>query len=149
MNKSKLIDEIVVQLNEKLSELARYSDDLRSSLESEGKSTAGDKHDTGRAMIHLEQEKLQNQLQEIKGQIQRIKVLEKNTALSSKVDYGSFVKTTGPNFLMGIGLGKIDFQNFTVFCIGMETPIGKLIKGLKEKDSFNFKGKLEQVISVE
>lgn len=149
MNKSELIEEIVVQLNEKLSELSRYSDDLRNSLESEGKSTAGDKHDTGRAMIHLEQEKLQNQLQELKGQIQRVKTLEKNATPSNSAEYGSFIKTTGPSFLMGIGLGKIEFQNLTTFCVGMETPIGKQIKGLKENDSFNFKGKDERVITVE
>ena len=38
---------------------------LQESLNSETKSSAGDKHETGRAMVQLEQEKLGQQLQEI------------------------------------------------------------------------------------
>ena len=148
MDKSNIIEAILLQLQEKLNELSDYSDDLTNALESEGNSTAGDKHDTGRAMIHLEQEKLQNQLKEIKGQIQRIKSLEQNKNTSSEIEYGSFVETTGPRFLMGIGLGKIMVKQNPVFCIGMETPIGKQLKGLKEKDSFQFNGKRETILTV-
>lgn len=149
MNKSDLIKAISTQLQEKLEELASYSDDLRNALESEGKSTAGDKHDTGRAMIHLEQEKLQNQLKEIKSQIQRINTIEQANIKSDVIDYGSFVITTGPYFLLGIGLGKVNTNTGTVYCIGMETPIGKLLKGLKKQDTFPFLNKKEQVLSVE
>ena len=38
---------------------------LRESLESEQKSSAGDKHETGRAMVQLEQEKLGKQLHKL------------------------------------------------------------------------------------
>lgn len=148
MDKSNIIEAILLQLQEKLNELSDYSDDLKNALESEGKSTAGDKHDTGRAMIHLEQEKLQNQLKEIKGQIQRIKSMEQNKNNSSEIEYGSFVETTGPQFLMGIGLGKVMVKQKPVFCIGMETPIGKKLKGLKVKDSFKFNEINEIVIAV-
>ncbi len=39
--------------------------DLRESLDSETKSSAGDKHETGRAMLQLEREKAGSQLAEI------------------------------------------------------------------------------------
>lgn len=148
MDKTQLITAINFQLNEKLNELSIYSDDLMNSLQREEKSTAGDKHDTGRAMIHLEQEKLQNQLKETKTQIQRIKSLEQNKNNTKTIDYGSFVKTTGPFFLIGIGLGKITSNKRTVFCIGIETPIGKQLKGLKKDDCFDFIGKTEKIISI-
>ena len=40
-------------------------DEIQESLTSETKSSAGDKHETGRAMLQLEREKAGNQLAEI------------------------------------------------------------------------------------
>ena len=42
--------------------------DIQNSLQSETKSSAGDKHETGRAMLQLEREKTGHQLAEIQKQ---------------------------------------------------------------------------------
>ena len=43
----------------------KRSDELYESLNSETKSSAGDKHETGRAMIQLDREKIGQQVKEI------------------------------------------------------------------------------------
>jgi len=60
---------------ERLGRIQRQIKELETALTSETKSSAGDKHETGRAMIQLEREKLGQQLSE----------LEKTQQLLSKV----------------------------------------------------------------
>ena len=52
-------------LKTKLLEYQKRNKELYQSLNSEEKSSAGDKHETGRAMIQLEIEKLGNQIKKI------------------------------------------------------------------------------------
>ena len=55
--KQKLYNKCVSLVEEKLELLQKAIDESQKALSSESKSTAGDKHETGRAMIHLEMEK--------------------------------------------------------------------------------------------
>ena len=57
-------------LQDRLRVLEKSMNDIYNNLESETKSTAGDKHETGRAMLHLEREKLGHQLAIINNQLQ-------------------------------------------------------------------------------
>ena len=49
-------------LEKKMGVLEQQKENLQKDLTSEAKSSAGDKHETGRAMIQLELEKLGNQI---------------------------------------------------------------------------------------
>ena len=106
------------QLDSRATEINQYMFDLTASLTSETKSTAGDKHDTGRAMIHLEQEKLQHQVQEIQLQLQRIRALQHSEKLDGGVGFGSFIKAGQFYFLIGIGMGKQLVNGHIVYCVG-------------------------------
>ena len=67
--------------------------ELQTALDSETKSSAGDKHETGRAMLQLEREKLGQQLaeaQDLNRVMQKIDISSKKTAAA----LGSLVKTT-------------------------------------------------------
>ena len=91
-------------------------DDLNSAVSDDSKSTAGDKHETGRAMVHLEQEKLSKQLlqlNQLKETLAKI-IPEEN---HSSIQFGSLVNTSKGLFFFSIGLGKINFNKTTVFWI--------------------------------
>ena len=111
--------------------------ELRAGAESEGKSSAGDKHETGRAMMHLEQEQLQKQMGEIQNQLQQLLSL-KNSDIKPNVHSGCLVTTDKGIFYIGIGLGKIEFEGQNLFVISPASPIGKVFlgKGLGENVSF-------------
>jgi len=111
--------------------------ELRAGAESEGKSSAGDKHETGRAMMHLEQEQLQKQVGEMQNQLQQLLAI-KNSEFKPNVHSGSLVTTDKGIFYIGIGLGKIEFEGQNLFVISPASPIGKVFlgKGLGENVSF-------------
>ena len=114
--------------------------DIQESLTSETKSTAGDKHETGRAMLQLEREKAGAQLSEV----------EKLQAAVSKVDtsynynrvsLGSVVRCNNANYYICISAGAIICNSETFFAIAPSTPIGKLILGKSKNDVIHFKDK--------
>lgn len=100
--------------------------EIQESLLSETKSSAGDKHETGRAMLQLEREKLGNQLAEI----QKLKaILNKvnSEAKHQKIALGSVVYTTQSNYFIAISAGEIVLDSKRFYAISQATPIAKLL----------------------
>ena len=109
-------------------------------LQSETKSSAGDKHETGRAMLQLEMEKAGQQLTGIR---QMKEILGKiNISKTSKnVHLGSIIETNLVSYFLSISTGKIVVNNKVYFAISVSSPIGKLLLGKKVNDFFFFNGK--------
>ncbi|MFS4468984.1 3-oxoacyl-ACP synthase [Maribacter sp. 2210JD10-5] len=120
--------------------------EIENALTSETKSSAGDKHETGRAMIQLEREKLGVQLAEAEKMKQLLSKVPLNTT-SETVGLGSFVFTDQGNYYIAIsaGAGKVNQESF--FCISVATPIGKLLLGKRKGDTFNFNQKAFQILN--
>jgi len=136
--KEKLHKQCQDALNQRLEAIKSIISDIQNSLQSETKSTAGDKHETGRAMLQLEREKAGNQLAEIQKQIE---ILHKiNPEMSySKVALGSLVKTTVSNYFIGVSVGEITIENETFYAISLSTPIGKLLVSKGVGDNIQFR----------
>ena len=101
-------------------------DSLQEALTSETKSSAGDKHETGRAMIQLEREKLGNQLAEAQLLQELFKKIPPNKK-TSIVGLGSLVITDQQNYYIGISAGELKLDGVSYFAIAPNTPIGKLL----------------------
>ena len=100
--------------------------EIQESLLSETKSSAGDKHETGRAMLQLEREKSGNQLAEI----QKLKaILNKvnSEAKHQKIALGTAVYTTQSNYFIAISAGEIVLDSKRFYAISQATPIAKLL----------------------
>lgn len=106
-------------------------------LFSETKSSAGDKHETGRAMLQLEMEKASQQLSSI---IDMRIVLEKiSTEIGSEVIcLGSVVITNKTNYYLAISAGKFTIENIDYFAVSTNSPIGKQLLGKKKGDTIDF-----------
>lgn len=99
-------------------------------LFSETKSSAGDKHETGRAMIQLEMEKAGQQLAEVQLMQDVLKKIgiEKETEI---VCLGSLVATTKGTYFLAISVGKITLEQYDYFVVSAQSPIGKQLLGQK------------------
>lgn len=100
--------------------------DIQNSLQSETKSSAGDKHETGRAMLQLEREKAGHQLAEIEKQkqiLQKINIESKH----QKVALGSVIKTTQANYFIAVSAGELVVNKTKFFAISVATPIAQLL----------------------
>ncbi len=105
----------------------------------ETKSTAGDKHETGRAMMQLEQEKLGNQLVDLESQkndFDKIDFSISHTAIAN----GSLIETNKGFFFIASAIGKLEVDQTTVFAISKKSPLALILLGLKNKDTVDFNG---------
>ena len=92
LDKRVVFAHVAAELSDKIEALQIQFDELQKALKSETKSTAGDKHETGRAMAQLEQEKLSNQL--VKTTTLRNALSKVNpNQIHDVIKYGSLVKT--------------------------------------------------------
>jgi transcription elongation GreA/GreB family factor len=105
----------------------------------ETKSTAGDKHETGRAMMQLEQEKLGNQLVDLESQkndFDKIDFSINQTIISN----GSLIETNKGFFLIASAIGKLEIDQITIFVISKKSPLALVLMGLKNNDTIDFNG---------
>ncbi len=122
--------------------------DIQLSLTTETKSSAGDKHETGRAMLQLEREKAGNQLAEIlktKTSLSKI-----DTSKTSKViGLGSVVYTSQTNYFISISAGELKVNSDGFYAISPNTPIGQLLIGKTNGDMVSFRDRkflIEEVL---
>lgn len=104
----------------------------------ETKSSAGDKYETGRAMIHLEMEKLSSQLDEFmksKKALEQIDV-QKTTAT---IQQGSVIKTDSHHYFLSVSIGQLSIDDDQYFCISPASPLGQLMLGKKKGDVITFR----------
>jgi hypothetical protein len=109
-------------------------------LQSETKSSAGDKHETGRAMLQLEMEKASQQfagIQEMREILSKI-----STTKTSKIAHlGSVIFTDTTNYFLSISAGKLTVDGCVFFAISVSSPIGKILLGSNENKALSFNGK--------
>ena len=135
--KQKLYNHCQEFVNIKLRSIEKTIQSNKEALSSETKSSAGDKHETGRAMLQLEMEKAGQQLkvvQQMQTQISRIDVNAKNTIGC----LGSLITTNSYSYYLAVSVGKVTIDSEDYFVISSNSPIGKLLLGKKKGGSINF-----------
>ena len=141
MDKTAVYNKALQLLNEKVGLLLSEMDETNSSLGTASKSSVGDKHETARAMIQLEQERLSKQITQSKHLLEMLLAIDptKNT---DQIASGSLVKTNRGYFYLSVGLGKIELNKEEIFCLSPLTPMGQLLLGKVKGDQFNLNGEL-------
>ena len=102
---------------------------LKSTVESrdnETKSSAGDKHETGRAMMQREEEQHSVQLAHALELKQVLSQIDVDKAFS-KVEFGCLVMTNHGSYFLSIGLGKIEVAEKDYYAISPASPIGQAL----------------------
>ena len=129
---------------EKRKLLSLQLDSARLSANSETKSSAGDKHETGRALAQLEQENLAKQfsfLERLESDLSQLKADQ----ISEKVEKGALVQTDKMTLFFGVALGELKVENKLVFAISTASPIGKIALDKTMGDSFIVNGNTHNI----
>ena len=134
-------------VNTRIDRLKKQLEELKASLGSETKSSAGDKHETGRAMLQLEQEKLGKQMYEAEALYKVLQQIPKDNK-QEKVALGSLVTTNKHLYYIAVSAGKYEVDHQEVYCISASTPIGKLLLGKQAGDAFLFNGVQQSILDV-
>lgn len=138
--KTALLQQCLEYVNARLRTVEETIQSHRKALSSETKSSAGDKHETGRAMLQLEMEKAGQQLTSI---LQMKEVLSKInvTRKSSAISLGTLVETNSGRYFLSISAGEITVDSKPYFAISTASPIGKLMLGKKTGEILIWNGK--------
>jgi len=142
-----LYQHCIEHVQQRLHRIQKTIGNLEESLSSETKSSAGDKHETGRAMVQLEREKVGMQLAEIQ-KLEKILRKINPTNTSSIVCLGSLVTTNKAKYYVAISAGTIILENITYYAIGIHTPIGKKLLGKQIGDQITFNNSTFQIEQV-
>ena len=112
--------------------------EIQEALTTETKSTAGDKHETGRAMLQLEREKAGKQLAEIqktKAALAKISLVKTGSIIS----LGSIVYTSKLNYFIAISAGELKIDNVIFYAISSSTPMAQLLLGKTVGNTIHFR----------
>ncbi len=112
--------------------------EIQESLTSETKSSAGDKHETGRAMLQLEREKAGQQWAEIEKIKENLSKVDP-TKSTQRIGIGSVVFTSQSNYFIAISAGQLKCNADSFYAISPHTPIGLLLMGKKVNDTIDFR----------
>jgi hypothetical protein len=137
--KQKVHNHFAHLLEDKIAVVQKNLNDLKESLTGETKSTAGDKHETARAFVHIEQENTTRQLEAL---MQQKAELDRVTGLSVQdtIIPGALIKTDRGWFYLSTGVGKAVVDAETVFALSAQSPLGKLLLNKTVNDRVEMNG---------
>lgn len=116
----------------------------KESRDSDTKSSAGDKFETGREMMQREMDKWSAQIDQNTISLNKLDRIA-DLAPSKVVSEGSLVETDQETYFISIGYGKLE----SVYAISIESPLGTVLKGKKIGDRVEMRGRIITIKSIE
>jgi transcription elongation GreA/GreB family factor len=148
MDKTALVEHLSTLLAERA---AALKSELAATLEarnSDTKSSAGDKHEVGRAMVQQELDQLEMQLAKTQAMQQELARVPLER-LYDRVAFGSLVSTDQGTYFIAIGTGAMEMDSGTCYAISLASPIGQALKDKRMGDVITFNGKRITITGIE
>ena len=141
MNKKAICDAVVSQMLNDKEEALRNLYGLKDALNAESRSTAGDKHETGRAMIHREIQQVESTLKRVEEAIESMLRIKQSKQKPNRVAAGVLVETDGPWVLVGVAFGRLELTTCEIVCVSPEAPLAQAWHGCVVGDEVNIGSK--------
>jgi len=149
MNKVEIYESLLKVIQERGAEMQVAWNELMESNKQEGKSSAGDKHETAAAQVHLELEKMGKQMQEHNRKVEEVERFHPSKISStSEVRAGSLVQTNTGWFYVITSLGKLTSQSGDCFVISAASPIGQALLGKKVGETLRWNLQEGKILSI-
>ncbi len=138
--KEKLLHEAKTILDDRIKMAFDAMQAAQASANSEGKSSAGDKYETGRAMGQIERDLNAHQYEKLKRERQILDRIDISLA-PTRVAVGSLVSTSVGTFWIAVSLGVLNIDNQQIMVVSAASPIGQALMGLQMGSEFIFQQK--------
>jgi transcription elongation GreA/GreB family factor len=145
--KSQLLQYCKTQIDERIQRSRESIQFAQEAANTEEKSSAGDKYETGRAMAQRERDQAAGQLAEalkLKDVLDRINPSVK----AIQVSLGSLIISDKGKFYIAISLGSLKLDGVNYFIISQESPIGKLLINKTTQDNFPFNNENHTILEI-
>lgn len=146
--KEQLLHHINADLQQKIDSLQGNILSIRESKNSDTKSSAGDKFETGRAMAQQELDKQEQALGRLIKQAELIRQIKQGKSYQ-KVAFGSLVKTNTGNYFASINFGRLSLDGEDYYAISLASPIGQVLVEKKVGDKVLFQGKEMKILDIQ
>ncbi len=147
MDKKEIHNRVLEIINERIFDSKFGMDAAQEAANNEGKSSAGDKYETGRAMGQIEVNRYGVQLQNANNELSIVQKIDFNVQ-NKIVALGSLVETTAGLFYISVSIGSIKINEKSILIISQQSPIGLVLKGKNTGDTFEFMKKQHKIISI-
>lgn len=131
-------------VNDRIKTIEEAMRNAQSAANDETKSSAGDKYETGRAMMHLEKEKLAGQLSEAAKMKKALDLIDRER-VDTVAGLGSLVRTAGASYYIAASVGKLQVEGEIFFAISPASPVGQQLLGKQAGDTFSFAGRTRKI----
>lgn len=145
--KQALLEEVEELIYQKINVFQKMMNDAQDSANNETKSSAGDKFETGRAMMHMERDKNAKQLSEAR-KLEMFLSQIKADRIFDQVAFGSVVITDFMNYFISIAGGRIIVDDKKYFAISPQAPLAKEMMRKKKGDTITFNDKPVKILDV-
>ena len=145
--KEKLYQHCQRAIAEQIAAAKRGIDEADEAVKSETKGSAGDKHETGRAMIHLEKEQHIRRLNEALANEKVLQNIDPTQACNEVIE-GAVVQTSVSNYFFAISAGKLSIDGKEYLTISLSSPLGEELEGCEQGDVISFRGKELKITTV-
>lgn len=135
--KVELYQNLLSAIQDKITGLENNLAAIKESISNETKSTAGDKYETARAMLHIEQGNLMQQLSNAYQQKNELSIIDIQNQ-SQVAKQGSLIFTSNGNFFIAIAYGNVQIANNTIIVLSAQSPLGKLFMGKRNQETIVF-----------
>ena len=139
-SKEEIHQTLIKQLEEQIQQAVRDLGLAKESRDSDTKSSAGDKYETGREMMQREMDKLNASVDIYRQQLIKLKSIDP-LKTTDFVTHGSCIKTNFETYYMAIGMGQMQIASETIYVISPESPLGTLLMGKKVGDTIELRGR--------
>lgn len=144
--KKELLNHCLQQIEGRLEEITRAIQQAQEAIESETKSSAGDKYETSREMIQQDLNRYHAQLSQTKKDWVLLQKTDVGT--KQKAEIGAIVVTEKVTYFIAVSLGQQQVNGTNFIVISPSSPIGKLLLGLEVSDRIVFNGTKQLIAAI-
>jgi transcription elongation GreA/GreB family factor len=142
--KKELYDQCVSYVRKRMDAAELGIKEAQKASNEDTKSSAGDKYETGRAMMQQETNRNLAQLNEANKLMVALNRIG-TTSTSKKAETGSVIITNNGDFYLAISAGTLSVNGKTYFAVSPASPIGVILAGKTAGDSFTLNNKLYKI----
>lgn len=145
--KKKLFELCTEAVQQRIGNIRAAIKDAQESANEETKSSSGDKYETGRAMMQLEIENLNGQLNEAIKLKETLFSIRVNSEMRA-AEPGALVITDAASYFLTVSVGKLTLDHKDYFAVGMTTPIAQALAGSHVNDLVTFNDRKIKILEI-
>lgn len=134
--KIKLHEHCIALLEERIMGAEKAMQQAQESANSEDKSSAGDKYETGRAMSQIARDMNAKQLKTAQDDLKELRKYDPANALHAVAKGALIFTENGPTVYIATGIGLISFDSHKIAVISSQSPLATQLMNKRPGDPF-------------